>query len=106
MSATTCASCALRSARVPSANTRTGPLFADAVDAAGEVIFGTEGSFQKTVDDFGIGEDLALHALACGDGGHFRRRRKRYDGRDRESRNRGEQRQAVDGVHRPATLPQ
>jgi len=80
-------------------------IFSDAVDAAGEVIFGTEGGFQKTVGNFGIGEDLALHALACGDGGNFRRRRRRCDRRDRESRNCSEQRQAVNGVHLPATLP-
>jgi hypothetical protein len=46
-------------------------VFADAVDAAGEVIFGAEGGLEKTVDDLAIGEALLLGALARGHGRRF-----------------------------------
>ena len=70
ISATTLASCALRSARLPSANTRTGiVVFPDAVDPAGEMIFGAERGLEKAIDDFAIGEGLLLGALTRGDGG-------------------------------------
>ena len=48
-------------------------VFADAVDAAGEMIFGAERGLQKAFDDLAVGEDLLLGALALRDGGNFRR---------------------------------
>ena len=46
-------------------------VFPDAVDAAGEMIFGAEGGLEKTLDDLAVGEDLLLAALALRDGRNF-----------------------------------
>ena len=46
-------------------------VFPDAVDAAGEMIFGAEGGLEETLDDLAVGEDLLLGALARSDGGNF-----------------------------------
>ena len=46
-------------------------VFADAVDAAGEMIFGAERGLQKAFDDLAVGEDLLLGALALRDRGNF-----------------------------------
>ena len=48
-------------------------VFADAVDASGKMIFGAEGDLQKAFDDFAVGEDLLLGALAVRDRGDIRR---------------------------------
>lgn len=50
-------------------------VFADAVDPAGEVIFGAKGRFQKTFDDLAVGEGLLLRVLARHDAGNIRRSR-------------------------------
>ena len=42
-------------------------VFADAVDAAGDVEFGAERDLEEAVDDFGVGEALALGRAAVGD---------------------------------------
>ena len=47
-------------------------IFADAVDAAREMIFGAERGLQKAVDDLAVGEGLFLGALALRDGGNVR----------------------------------
>ena len=46
-------------------------VFPDAVDAAGEMIFGAERGLEKPFDDLTVGEDLLLGALALCDGGDF-----------------------------------
>ena len=48
-------------------------VFPDAVDPAGQMIFGAERGLEKSVDDFAVGESLLLGALARGDGGNFGR---------------------------------
>ncbi len=53
-------------------------IFADAVDAAGEMIFGAERGLQKTFDDLVVGEGLLLGALALRDGGNVRENRARH----------------------------
>ena len=53
-------------------------IFADAVDAAGEMIFGAERGLQKAFDDLAVGEDLFLGALALRDGGNVRECRARH----------------------------
>ena len=45
-------------------------IFADAVDAAGEMIFGAERDLQKAFDDLAVGEALLLGALALRDRGN------------------------------------
>jgi hypothetical protein len=60
-------------------------IFADAVDAAGEMIFGAERDLQKAFDDLAVGEDLLLGALALRDGGNVgegRARRQDFAERD------------------------
>jgi hypothetical protein len=37
-------------------------IFADAVNPAGQMIFGTEGGFQKTFDDLSIGKKLLFRS--------------------------------------------
>ena len=54
-------------------------IFADAVDAAGEMIFGAERGLQKAFDDLAVGEDLFLGALALSDGGNIRECRARQE---------------------------
>ena len=46
-------------------------VFADAVDAAGELVFGTECRLQEAFDDLAVGKDLLLAALARRKGGIF-----------------------------------
>ena len=48
-------------------------IFADAVDAAGDMEFGAERDLEKAVDDFGVGEILALGRAALGDLGELPR---------------------------------
>ena len=55
-------------------------IFADAVDAAGEMIFGAECDLQKAFDDLAVGEDLLLGALALRDGRDVRESRARQKG--------------------------
>ena len=51
-------------------------VFADAVDAAGDMKFSAEGDLEKPVDDFGVGEGRALDRAAMGDLGVFGRGRR------------------------------
>ena len=46
-------------------------VFADAVDAAGDVEFGAERDLEESVDDLGVGEGLALGGAAFRDLGVF-----------------------------------
>ncbi|MGY4189231.1 YD repeat-containing protein [Bradyrhizobium sp. USDA 4459] len=84
---------------------------ADAIDAAGEVVFGAERSLEKAVGDFRVGKALLLGALARDDRGqltgarhaggvsHACERRKRQQRDAKGSRGR------VESAHRHATLP-
>ena len=73
MSATTLASCALRSARggAVGEHPHRHVVFPDAVDPAGQMIFGAERGLEKAFDDFAVGKTLLLGALARGDGRNF-----------------------------------
>ena len=46
-------------------------VFPDAVDPAGQMIFGAERGLEKSVGDLAVGEGLLFRALARGDGGNF-----------------------------------
>ena len=48
-------------------------VFADAVDAAGDLKFGAEGDLEEAVDDFGVGEGLALDRRGAGRSRRLRR---------------------------------
>ena len=76
MSATTAATCALRSGcgAVVDKDADRAVVFADAVDAAGDMELGAEGDLEESVDDLGVGEGLALDRAAMGDLGVFGRR--------------------------------
>ena len=51
-------------------------VFADAVDAAGDVEFRTEGDLEEPIDDFGVAEGLAFDRAAMGDLGILGRGRR------------------------------
>ena len=52
--------------------------FADAVDAAGKMVFGAERGLEEAVDDLAVGEGLFLDALALRDGGNIGEGRARH----------------------------
>ncbi len=63
-------------------------IFADTVDAAGDMEFGAEGNLEEAVDDLGVGEILALDRAAVSDLDILARR-----GCDAEAARRHDQRQ-------------
>jgi hypothetical protein len=54
-------------------------VFPDAIDPAGEMIFGAERGLEKSVNDLAVGEDLPFRALTRCDGGIFGRFGRRRD---------------------------
>ncbi len=46
-------------------------VFPDAVDPAGQMVFGPEGGLEESLGYLGVGEGLFFRALARGDGGDF-----------------------------------
>jgi hypothetical protein len=56
-------------------------VFPDAIDPAGQMVFGAEGGFQEPVDDFTVGERFLLSALTRRDRRDFGRNRLRPDHR-------------------------
>lgn len=66
-------------------------IFSDAIDPAGEVIFGTEGRFQKAIDDLAVSKAFLLVFLMrgndrgfAGTGGQRKRGRKEAQARKDE----------------------
>src|SRR3954465_12127965 len=84
---------------------------ADAVDAAGKMVFGAERRLEKAIDDFAVGKALLLGALARGDRGQFARDgdgsgvRGKRDGGERQQGDAKAGRRRGQCAHCQATLP-